>query len=120
MASTTVAAATLACFLLCALSAPYTEAAIECGKMMENLKTCIQFLRNKVVSPGSACCSTMKELNKGAKTQEDRKAACECVKEATADKNPPFKLDRVNSLNHFCVTKLLTDVFINTSCESVK
>ncbi|KAG9445813.1 hypothetical protein H6P81_011941 [Aristolochia fimbriata] len=118
MASTVLRVATLACFLY-ALFARCTEAAaIDCLK--DNLKTCIQFLTGKAIAvPQATCCIGMKGISNCVKTREDRKDACECIREA-ADKTPAFRPDRVLRACEICGVKLPFDIFINSSCENVK
>ncbi|KAG9441597.1 hypothetical protein H6P81_017451 [Aristolochia fimbriata] len=112
------AAATLACFLLSASFLSHVEAAIDCAGMKHELASCVPYLTAKVIQAPKKCCSGMRKMNKVVDTEENRKAACECMREA-AGKTPALRTDRVHGINPLCETKIPNDVIVNPSCKSI-
>jgi hypothetical protein len=80
-----LAVATAAVVALVLLAAAATsEAAISCGQVASAIAPCISYARGQGSGPSAGCCSGVKSLNNAARTTADRRAACNCLKNAAA------------------------------------
>ncbi|XP_068667623.1 non-specific lipid-transfer protein-like [Aristolochia californica] len=79
-----IAVRSVACFLLLSVFfAPYAEAAITCGQVVNALTPCLGYLRSgRPISRG--CCTGVQKIKAAASTPADRKTACSCLKSAAA------------------------------------
>uniref|UniRef100_P19656-2 Isoform 2 of Non-specific lipid-transfer protein n=1 Tax=Zea mays TaxID=4577 RepID=P19656-2 len=76
-----VATAVVALVLLAAAT---SEAAISCGQVASAIAPCISYARGQGSGPSAGCCSGVRSLNNAARTTADRRAACNCLKNAAA------------------------------------
>lgn len=69
----------IACFLvLCmVVVAPHVEA-FTCGQVQAGVVKCLPYLQNR--GPVGQCCDVVKGLLNSAKTTQDRRTACSCLK----------------------------------------
>lgn len=58
--------------------APPSEAGLGCGTVVSYLNSCIPYVTDK--GPIGSCCSGVKGLYGAAKTPDDRKSVCGCLK----------------------------------------
>lgn len=76
-----VAIAVVAAVLL-AFAATTSEAAISCGQVSSAIGPCLSYARGQGSAPSAGCCSGVRSLNSAARTTADRRAACNCLKNA--------------------------------------
>ncbi|KAF3447965.1 hypothetical protein FNV43_RR08672 [Rhamnella rubrinervis] len=99
------------------LGAPVTQA-ITCGQVTGSLAQCINYLRNGgAVPPG--CCSGIRSLNSAAKTTADRRAACNCLKQAS-NGIPGINYGFAAGLPGKCGVNIPYKISPSTNCASVK
>ncbi|CAL4911944.1 unnamed protein product [Urochloa decumbens] len=79
-AQVVVLAVVVAAVLLAA--AATTEAAVTCGQVSSAIAPCLSYARGQGSAPSSGCCSGVRSLNSAARTTADRRAACNCLKNA--------------------------------------
>jgi len=102
--------------LLCmVLSAPMLNVeALSCSVVASNLAQCLTYLRNGGAVP-PACCKGVGTLNNAAKTTQDRRDACNCIKTTAA------QLGGVNSnyaaaLPGLCHVNIPYKISTSTNC----
>ncbi|TKV99022.1 hypothetical protein SEVIR_8G012600v4 [Setaria viridis] len=64
------------------LAAAASEAAISCGQVNSAIGQCLPYARGQGSAPSAGCCSGVRRLNSAATTTADRRAACNCLKNA--------------------------------------
>lgn len=77
-----VAVAVVAAVLLLAAAATTSEAAITCGQVSSAIAPCLSYARGTGSAPSASCCSGVRNLKSAASTAADRRAACNCLKNA--------------------------------------
>nr|ACJ62342.1 lipid-transfer protein [Zea mays subsp. parviglumis] len=77
-----VAVAVVAAVLLLAAAATTSEAAITCGQVSSAIAPCLSYARGTGSAPSGSCCSGVRNLKSAASTAADRRAACNCLKNA--------------------------------------
>lgn len=84
------------------IAAPHVDATITCEQVTIWLTPCISYgVIGGTVLP--ACCDGLKALTAAAKTTEDRRTKCNCIKNGAA-MIPGLDYDRVNKLPGICGT----------------
>ncbi|OQU78681.1 non-specific lipid-transfer protein 1 isoform X2 [Sorghum bicolor] len=82
MARLAVAIAVVAAAAVVVLAATTSEAAISCGQVSSAIAPCLSYARGQGSAPSAGCCSGVRSLNSAARTTADRRAACNCLKNA--------------------------------------
>ncbi|XP_048226562.1 non-specific lipid-transfer protein 1-like [Ricinus communis] len=96
---------------------PYVSAEISCAEVTILLTPCIPYgIFGGDVPP--ACCQGIKDSLALAKTNEDLKLKCQCVKDGAAS-IPGLNYTRVNELPAKCRTTSPYIVSPNTDCSKV-
>ncbi|XP_049374827.1 non-specific lipid-transfer protein 2-like [Solanum verrucosum] len=74
----------IACFVvLCmVMVAPYASEAFSCGQVQAGVVKCLPYLQNR--GPVGQCCDVVKGLLNSAKTTQDRRTTCSCLKSAAS------------------------------------
>ncbi|KAF4394634.1 hypothetical protein G4B88_009884 [Cannabis sativa] len=104
--------------LLFLAMAASSEAAISCSDVIKDLRPCVSYLMNGSGKPPAPCCSGVSTLASAASSSADKKAACECIKNAA--KNIKLKTDLAQSLPKDCGISLPFAVSPNTDCTNGK
>ncbi|XP_057428501.1 non-specific lipid-transfer protein 1-like [Lotus japonicus] len=117
MAVTKVAlvAAVMACMLI---ASSHGEATLTCEQVTVWLTPCISYavLGGNV---SSLCCQGVHSLNAAYKNGDDRRTACQCVKDRAAY-ILGIDYDRVNQIGHKCGSNCPFKVYPSTDCSKVK
>ncbi|XVF33614.1 hypothetical protein REPUB_Repub17cG0183300 [Reevesia pubescens] len=92
------------------------EATVSCQDVNDSLKDCIPFLISGAGSPTAACCAGVGRLQNMAVTTADKKAACNCAKDAAASV-PTIKEDAAASLPAKCNIQVNFPISKNTNCQ---
>ncbi|XP_016461142.1 non-specific lipid-transfer protein 2-like [Nicotiana tabacum] len=109
----------IACLVvLCmVMTAPYGEAAFTCGSVQAAMLNCLPYLQNR--GPLGNCCNVIKGLVSAAKTQEDRRIACSCIKTAaTILKGVDF--GKAAGLGGACGFNTPFKLSLSTDCSKVQ
>ena len=113
MAVTKVALAVLMAFML--VSASHAEATLTCDQVTMWLTPCISYaVLGGSVSP--LCCQGVNSLNAAYKTADDRRGACQCIKDKAAY-IPGIDYERVNAIPGKCGTTCPYKVYPSTDCS---
>ncbi|KAF5747674.1 lipid transfer protein isoform 1.1 precursor [Tripterygium wilfordii] len=84
MAGIKIVSMLLVCMLVAAPMA--TDAAMNCGIVINLLRPCVDYLRGTKPLP-PACCNGVRSLNSQASNTRDRQIACGCLKSAAGGVN---------------------------------
>ncbi|KAL2333072.1 hypothetical protein Fmac_014285 [Flemingia macrophylla] len=117
MAVTKVAlvASLMACMLI---TYSYSTATLTCDQVTVWLTPCIPYaVMGGNVS--SLCCQGVYSLNAAYKNGDDRRSACQCIKDRAA-LIPGIDYNRVNQVPVRCGTKCPYKVYPSTNCSAVK
>lgn len=107
----------IACLMvLCmVVFAPYaSEAAFSCGLVQAGAVKCLPYLQNR--GPVGQCCDVIKGLLNAAKTTEDRRTACSCLKSA-AIAIKGIDIGKAAALPGFCGVKSPFKISLSTDCS---
>ncbi|KAL4309977.1 hypothetical protein GQ457_01G025200 [Hibiscus cannabinus] len=95
----------------------HVRAAITCDQVTYLLVPCIGYgLFGGTVAP--TCCTGIKTLEADAKTAEERRKKCECIKEGAA-RIPGLNYDRVNEIPAKCGTTCPYKLTPDVDCSKV-
>ncbi|KAG6771730.1 hypothetical protein POTOM_023117 [Populus tomentosa] len=114
-----MASAKLVCaLLLCiVLSAPMLNVdALSCGVVAGDLAQCLTYLKKGGRVP-LACCKGVKALKNAAKTTQDRRDACNCLKQ-TASKVGGVNAGFAAALPRICGVNIPYKFSTSTNCAS--
>ncbi|CAK7349693.1 unnamed protein product [Dovyalis caffra] len=90
--------------------------AVTCADVNSDLAPCVSFLTGKGGGvPTPLCCSGVSKLKDSAPTVADKRAACDCVKQA-ATRIPDIKEDAASSLPTKCNVQLDIPISKNFNC----
>ncbi|KZV49055.1 non-specific lipid-transfer protein A-like [Dorcoceras hygrometricum] len=91
--------------------------AISCSQVSSALAPCISYLIGRGGNnPSPACCSGVKSVKGMARTPEDKRASCSCVK-AAANRYPGMKDAVAQSLPDKCGVRLDIPVSRTVDCS---
>ena len=82
MKYSSVSVPAMAALMLLLVLAPAAEAVITCTDVIKDLRPCLNYLVNGTGTPPAACCAGATNLASAASTSADKKAACDCIKNA--------------------------------------
>lgn len=105
----------MAALMLLLVLAPAAEAVIACSDVIKDLRPCVNYLVNGTGMPPAACCSGATNLAAAASTSADKKAACDCIKNAAKKLNPNPQLAKDLAGN--CKISLPFTVSIDVDCS---
>ncbi|XP_028804920.1 non-specific lipid-transfer protein 1-like [Neltuma alba] len=107
----------MACMLIGA-SFVEVEGNLTCDQVTIWLTPCISYaVLGGDVSP--LCCQGVHSLNAAYKTADDRRGACQCIKDKAAN-IPGINYDRVNQVGPKCSSNCPYKVYPTTDCSKVK
>ncbi|XVF05856.1 hypothetical protein REPUB_Repub05bG0209100 [Reevesia pubescens] len=96
----------------------HVNADLTCEQVTNYLIPCIGYgVFGGIVPP--TCCSGIKTLDAAAKTMEDRRKKCNCVKEG-AERIPGLNYDRVNEIPGKCGTTCPYKVTPDVDCSNTE
>ncbi|KAF7833378.1 Non-specific lipid-transfer protein A [Senna tora] len=91
------------------------QATIDCEKLKLALSPCLQYLTGITTDPSPACCNGMETLKSSTPTQDDRRAACQCLKDAAAQF--PIREDRAKALPQSCGVEVGVPISKDIKCN---
>ncbi|KAK3009306.1 hypothetical protein RJ639_013436 [Escallonia herrerae] len=92
--------------------------AINCGQVDASLAPCLTYLRQGGTPP-PLCCNGVRTITGMATTPEDKKAACQCVKDA-ASHQTSLNDDAAKTLPQKCGVKMDIPISPTTDCNAIK
>lgn len=92
------------------------QATVSCEQVRGFLTSCIPYLVDGGGKPAEACCNGVRNLKAMAPTTSDRRAACDCVKQA-ASRYPNIKEDAASSLPAKCGVQISFPISKNVNCR---
>nr|WBK70959.1 lipid transfer protein 1 [Petunia x hybrida] len=106
------------CFMLLCMVvvAPHAMAAMTCGQVQVGVVSCLPYLTNH--GPLGSCCSVTKGLVTAAKTPQDRRTACACVKSAL-NTIKGIDLSKAAGLSDVCHANIPFKPSLSTDCSRV-
>ncbi|GMN40565.1 hypothetical protein TIFTF001_009786 [Ficus carica] len=109
--------AKIACVVVVAMvvAAPAAEA-LSCGTVSSSLAQCIAYARSSGGTVPTACCNGIRTLNSLAKTSQDRKDACACLKSA-AGRISGLNLSLIAGLPGKCGVNIPYKISPSTDCS---
>ena len=103
-------------FLAAASLSSLSEATITCDRVASDLMPCVGYITGPTgAKPPPACCDGAKALVAEATTPEDRKAACECLKQAAAIFQ--FNYQNAHDLPNYCNIQLPFEITPDLDCN---
>ncbi|KAL7203882.1 hypothetical protein ACSBR2_017021 [Camellia fascicularis] len=90
--------------------------AISCGQVDGYLAPCVPYLIGGSGSPAPTCCDGVKNIKGMASTTADKRAACNCMKQA-ANRYSNLKDDAAQSLTAKCGVQMDIPVSRTTNCD---
>ncbi|KEH40980.1 putative plant lipid transfer protein/Par allergen [Medicago truncatula] len=118
MASSMLTKVTCLAMICLVLSIPLANSAPSCPEVQQTLAPCGPYL----IQPGpppppEPCCNGVKTLNDQARTQQDRRDVCGCLKSIVA--NPKLNLPAVASLPKDCGVDIGYVISPDMDCSKV-
>ncbi|KAI4307545.1 hypothetical protein L6164_030721 [Bauhinia variegata] len=108
-------AVVMGCMLV---TASYGKATLTCDEVTIWLTPCISYaVMGGNVS--SLCCQGVYTINAAYKNADDRRAACQCIKDKAA-KIPGIDYNRINEIPAKCNTTCPYKVYPSTDCSKLK
>jgi hypothetical protein len=90
--------------------------AFDCEQAKTSVYPCGMFLIGVAAEPSTSCCSGVEKLKSSTPTVDDRRAACECLKEA-ASHYPFLREDLAASLPKLCNVDISFTISRNIDCN---
>ncbi|KAF7833386.1 Non-specific lipid-transfer protein A [Senna tora] len=104
----------LAIMMMCMIEP--TQAKIDdCLKLKLALSPCLEYLTDFTEKPCHACCKGLKTIKSSTPTRDDRRAACQCLKEGIAQ--IPIIEDRAKALPQKCSVEVGVPISKNINCS---
>ncbi|KAM7259744.1 hypothetical protein ACFE04_015485 [Oxalis oulophora] len=91
-----------------------SEAAVSCPEVDSSVAPCVAYLTGGA-TPSAACCAGVTKITNIAKTIDDKRAACECLKIA-ATRIPNINQDAASALPQKCGVPFNIPISKNTNC----
>nr|1AFH_A Chain A, MAIZE NONSPECIFIC LIPID TRANSFER PROTEIN [Zea mays]1FK0_A Chain A, NONSPECIFIC LIPID-TRANSFER PROTEIN [Zea mays]1FK1_A Chain A, NON-SPECIFIC LIPID TRANSFER PROTEIN [Zea mays]1FK2_A Chain A, NONSPECIFIC LIPID-TRANSFER PROTEIN [Zea mays]1FK3_A Chain A, NONSPECIFIC LIPID-TRANSFER PROTEIN [Zea mays]1FK4_A Chain A, NONSPECIFIC LIPID-TRANSFER PROTEIN [Zea mays]1FK5_A Chain A, NONSPECIFIC LIPID-TRANSFER PROTEIN [Zea mays]1FK6_A Chain A, NON-SPECIFIC LIPID TRANSFER PROTEIN [Zea mays]1FK len=92
--------------------------AISCGQVASAIAPCISYARGQGSGPSAGCCSGVRSLNNAARTTADRRAACNCLKNAAAGVSG-LNAGNAASIPSKCGVSIPYTISTSTDCSRV-
>ncbi|KAJ9140905.1 hypothetical protein P3X46_031497 [Hevea brasiliensis] len=102
-------------FLFCL--ANVNKAAVPCSTVDAKAAACVGFATGKYPKPSSACCSGLQQLAQTAKTVDDKKAICRCLK--ASSKSMGIKDQFLSKIPGDCNINVGFPISTSTNCETI-
>ncbi|KAJ4729619.1 Non-specific lipid-transfer protein [Melia azedarach] len=107
----------LAAMMVVALFTVDQGQAITCGQVDSYMAPCLEFLRGGA-SPSPGCCTGVQNLRASTPTQGDRRAACECLKQA-ASHYTGIKPEKASQLPKACGVEIDVPISKDVDCSKI-
>ncbi|KAG0519988.1 hypothetical protein BDA96_08G034200 [Sorghum bicolor] len=113
-----VAIAVVAAAAAVVLAATTSEAAVTCGQVSSAIGPCLSYARGQGSGPSAGCCSGVRSLNSAARTTADRRAACNCLKNAARGIRG-LNVGKAASIPSKCGVSIPYTISTSTDCSRV-
>ncbi|KAJ4842418.1 hypothetical protein Tsubulata_050864 [Turnera subulata] len=91
--------------------------AITCQQVDTSLLPCISYLENGGSTPSNECCNGVRNIKQITPTTPDRRAACECIKQAASRYHSAIKPDAAIQLPKLCAVDVGVPITPNIDCN---
>lgn len=101
-------------------SSPKAQAAVTCGQVVNNLTPCVSYIVYGGNTVPVQCCNGVRNLNGMAQTTPDRRAVCNCIKNAVSSSGftySNFNLNLAAGLPKKCGVNIPYQISPNTNCN---
>ncbi|XP_057981608.1 non-specific lipid-transfer protein A-like [Malania oleifera] len=112
-----VLVAVLVAMAVAVMAAELGHGAVTCGQVNFSLAACLPYL-TAGGAPSPACCKGVVSLKGLARTTDDKRAACKCIKEA-ASHYPSIKEDVAAALPAKCGVSIDIPISTRTNCDII-
>ena len=92
--------------------------ALSCRDLCASNSQCSSYAKGAVSQPSAGCCSAVKGVYAMAKTTEDRKVLCNCLK-SSSSAVPGLKLSNVAAIPQKCGVSVSFSPDPNFNCNSI-
>ncbi|KAJ4787996.1 Non-specific lipid-transfer protein [Rhynchospora pubera] len=93
-----------------------SNATVTCGDVATKAVSCVAFVTGKQPKPTPVCCRNLKMLAASAKTVNDKRAICRCLKEGV-NAFPGVKDKYLSQVPRLCGIRIPFPVSLNTNCD---
>ncbi|MED6146062.1 hypothetical protein PIB30_031078 [Stylosanthes scabra] len=100
------------------ISFTQAEAGPSCGDVQDDLSPCIPYVTGNDNNVPGACCSGIKKVNSQAKTTQDRRSVCVCIK-TTAHSVRHLNINKLSKLPAFCGVNLPYKLSPSIDCNRI-
>lgn len=90
--------------------------ALSCGDLSGPMAQCASYASGASSQPSGGCCSAVKQINAMAKTTQDRRQVCSCLKQA-ASSYPNVQLANIAAIPNKCGVPSVS-INPNVDCNS--
>ncbi|CAI0382884.1 unnamed protein product [Linum tenue] len=100
------------------LSAGPAVAEVKCNQVVQSLIPCIPYLTTvgSGATPSAGCCDGVRKLKKMAQSPGDKRATCECVKQAAGKYSQGIKPEVAAQLPKLCAVEISVSISKDTDC----
>ncbi|KAM0937310.1 putative plant non-specific lipid-transfer protein/Par allergen [Dioscorea sansibarensis] len=91
-------------------------ATVTCNSITAEAAPCLSFITGKVRTPPAACCSGLKQIVHSGTTVTDRRAICQCMKNAIKE-FPGVKEKYLSQLPKACHVSVSFPISSHTNCN---
>ncbi|CAL1384041.1 unnamed protein product [Linum trigynum] len=108
--------------LLVAAAARPAVAEVQCNKVVQSLIPCIPYLTaiGGGAKPSAGCCDGVRNLKKMAQSSpDDKRATCECVKQAAGKYSQAIKPEVAAQLPKLCAVEISVPISKDTDCSKL-
>lgn len=96
-------------------AASQADAAVTCGQVVSNLRSCIPYVIGRVAALPPACCNGVRTLNDAARTTADRRATCNCIRQQASGLG--VQNGRLSGVPSSCGVQLPYPISTSTDCS---
>ncbi|XP_028963982.1 non-specific lipid-transfer protein A-like [Malus domestica] len=95
------------------------HATVTCQQAVSSLTPCLPYLTSGAETPPAACCSGVSGLKLLTQTTEDRRTACQCLKDA-ASQNQGIREDAAAGLPASCQVQINVPISRSVDCDQIE
>ena len=89
----------------------------QCTDALPKVTPCQNYVLGGATTPSAECCAGLNSLDKATTKHEDRKALCECAKEAA--KLVPIDFSKINQIPNLCHIPFNLTIGPDMDCNKV-
>ncbi|KAH7673715.1 Plant non-specific lipid-transfer protein/Par allergen protein [Dioscorea alata] len=115
---TTICTLLLLLLFFTSLNFSSAAATVTCNTITTEAAPCLGFITGTVPSPPAVCCSGLKQIVNSGTTVTDRRAICQCMKNAIKE-FPGVKEKFLSQLPKSCHVSVSFPISSHTNCNTV-